>query len=309
MTPTPFISVIIPTRNHARLLADTVASVRDQQYPADRYEIIVVNDGSTDQTESVTQRFLDGKLPAVRYLSQPPTGLNTARNNGLRHARADYIVFTDDDVETEENWLAAYANAFQTHPTAGAWGGPVYPRIEGNDFLPHVCGECGSLEELEMFDRGKTDITVDWVIGANFAVPRTTIDQIGFFNEEIRLGYADETEWMIRVQRVGLTIQYVSQARIWHRRPAAEVRHMLIKRRFRKSMGGVWYAREAGGPPPSPLRALRRTVRYGYHALRRDCHVGRVKAVSELGVLCGLIKWIWLRTPTPASPSDVMHSG
>jgi hypothetical protein len=74
---------------------------------------------------------------------------------------------------------------------------------------------------------------------------------------------------------------------------------MLPKRRFLKSRGGVWYARETGGTLPQPSRTLRRALRYGWHYLRRDCFIGHVKAASEIGLLCGLLKWIWLRTPTP----------
>jgi len=291
----PRISVLIPSRNHASLLSETVSSVRAQQFPADAYEIVIVDDGSTDDTKERVAPFLDGKPPFVRYVRQEPLGLNAARNHGLREARADFIVLTDDDVEVPANWLATYEAAAQKFPDAGAFGGPVHPRLEGDTPLPKTCGGCGTLEEMETYDRGEADTEVPWVIGANFGFPRKTIETVGEFNESIPCWQGDETEWLIRLRRAGHHIIYVARAGLVHRRPAYVVRRMIVMRKYNKAKGGVWYARETGGKVPSPLKALREMLRWKLHQWRAHCFLGSVRAAVNRGAFVGWFQWIVLR--------------
>jgi glycosyltransferase involved in cell wall biosynthesis len=297
--PKPRISVLIPSRNHAALLVQTVASIRAQQFPPDAFEIVIVDDGCTDETQERVAPFLDGKLPLVRYVRQQPRGLNAARNHGLREARADFFVLTDDDVEVPPHWLATYEKAARQFPEAGAFGGPVHPRLEGNSPLPKTCGRCGTLEQLETFDRGATDTEVPWVIGANFAFPRTTLQTIGTFNETIPCWQGDETEWLLRLRRAGLGIVYVAAAGLVHRRPADVVAPMILRRKYYKAKGGVWYARETGGKLPSPFKALRQMLRWKLHQWRAQCFLGSVRATVNRGLLVGWLQWIVLRRRAP----------
>lgn len=298
MTSPLFISVIIPTRNRGPLLTDTLTSLRAVDYPADQFEIIVVDDGSSDGTADRVRPFLDDQPPRVRYLRQEPLGLNAARNHGICEARGDIIVFTDDDVELPPGWLRAYAAAVAAHPAAGAYGGPVIPRLEGDGY-PRTCGHCGTLEELEAYDRGPTDAEAPWVIGANMAMPRASFTQVGRFNENIPCWSGDETEWLIRLCRAGQKIQYVAAARLWHRRPTAVVRRMIVKRKYLKSKGGVWYMRETNRRLPRPGKALRELLRWGWHVVRCRCFIGSVRVAINCGLLVGWVQWILLQRPNP----------
>jgi GT2 family glycosyltransferase len=98
LPPTPRVSVVIPTHNRAAVLAMALRGLLEQTYPADRLEVIVSDDGSSDGTPAVLDEFAALFGGRLRVLRQPPTGAAAARNRGLRAADGDLILFLDDDV-------------------------------------------------------------------------------------------------------------------------------------------------------------------------------------------------------------------
>src|SRR5438034_6680027 len=127
----PLLCVAVPTRNRAALLRDCLASLVNQNFPADRYEIIVVDDGSTDGTAAVVRQFQAVKQsPTVRYVLPEGRGLNAARNAGLQAARGDPIAFVDDDIEAPPSWLRAVVDGVDRHPEAHCLGGAIRLRLE-----------------------------------------------------------------------------------------------------------------------------------------------------------------------------------
>src|SRR5262249_37781684 len=115
------------TYNRGELLADAVRSILAQQHsdtPA--FELIVVDNNSTDGTHEVIERFstLD---PRVRYVFEPQRGSSHGRNAGIRAARAPIVAFTDDDVRAQPDWLAAIIRAFDEHPHTDVIGRPGLP--------------------------------------------------------------------------------------------------------------------------------------------------------------------------------------
>jgi glycosyltransferase involved in cell wall biosynthesis len=109
MEKSSLISVIIPCYNHAHYLEDAIGSVLEQHYG--HYEIIVVDDGSADNTAEVAGRF-----PEVKYVRQPNAGLSAARNTGIRHSEGDFLVFLDADDWLMPNALEVGLKAFALHP-------------------------------------------------------------------------------------------------------------------------------------------------------------------------------------------------
>src|SRR6202042_315012 len=121
----PAVSVVIPTRNRAGYLAVTLSSLARQEL--DRpYEVLVVDDGSSDRTGEVVH------AAGVRYIHEELAhGLNAARNTGVRMSAAPLIAFLDDDVDVPAGWLRALADGADRHPDADAVGGPIQARPEG----------------------------------------------------------------------------------------------------------------------------------------------------------------------------------
>ena len=124
MSTLPLISVVIPSYNHGHFLGEAIASVLAQDYP--RIDVVVVNDGSSDDTAAVTARF-----PEVRYVEQPNRGLAAARNAGLALCRGELVVFLDADDRLLPCALDTGMRAIAAHPEAGFAAG--YSRFIARD--------------------------------------------------------------------------------------------------------------------------------------------------------------------------------
>jgi len=116
-----FVSIVIATRNRKALLGRTLDVLAGQQWPADQYEIIVADNGSTDGTPEAVERAMTGEI-CVRYLFVPTPGKSHAVNAALGIARGDLIAFTDDDVQPSPEWVAGM-------PRARPFAGLGLPRI------------------------------------------------------------------------------------------------------------------------------------------------------------------------------------
>ena len=121
-------TVAICTWNRAPLLSRALDRLTRVRQPPGGWEVVVVNNDCTDDTERVLEGFA-GRLP-LRRASEPRPGLSHARNTAVRHAGGDYVVWTDDDALVDVDWLTAYGRAVERHPEAAIFGGPVRPRFE-----------------------------------------------------------------------------------------------------------------------------------------------------------------------------------
>lgn len=119
-------TIIICTRNRAKSLERTLNSIVAARHPAGfHWRVLVVNNGSSDNTETVIDSFRN-RLPISMTFEAEP-GLSRARNHGLRLAEGKHIIWTDDDVLVDPEWLNAYADAFRRWPDAAFFGGKILP--------------------------------------------------------------------------------------------------------------------------------------------------------------------------------------
>lgn len=134
----PFMSVVICSYNGAAVVGRAIESLLAQDYPKDRYEIIVVNDGSSDATAQVIQRF------PVKYIEHPEnSGISAARNTGLAAARGDIYVGFDDDCVAPRDWLNALSTGYVMTNAAGVGGRVAEPEnISG--IVDHFMAATGS---------------------------------------------------------------------------------------------------------------------------------------------------------------------
>lgn len=123
------VSVVIPCYKQAHFLSEAIESVRAQSYPC--HEVIVVDDGSPDDTGQVTARY-----PAVRYVRQTNQGLSAARNTGYRHSQGSFLVFLDADDRLLPNHFSSSLDAFHRKPEAAFVCGNY--RFLGDDQAIHV---------------------------------------------------------------------------------------------------------------------------------------------------------------------------
>jgi glycosyltransferase involved in cell wall biosynthesis len=258
----PAASVVIPTRNRAEYLAVALVSLGRQQL--DRpYEVLVVDDGSSDGTAQVA------RAAGVRHLLQDPArGLNAARNTGVRMTAAPLIAFLDDDVEVPAGWLAALVDGADRHPDAEAFGGPIRARLEGR-----APGSCGREDPpITALDLGPEDTEADMVWGANLAIRRRAFERLGPFDEAVR-GHGDEEDWLRALQRAGGKIVYLAGAGLDHRRAA-----------YHRGRGAR-VSDQRRGTAPGVARELRVLVGCGWHIVRYACPQGAVMGAHAAGRL------------------------
>ncbi|HWP35349.1 MAG TPA: glycosyltransferase, partial [Thermodesulfobacteriota bacterium] len=179
-------SVVICTRDRAALLAETLASLRALADPGVPYEVVVVDNGSTDGTRAVVEAHAAASRVPVRYVYEPRGGLSAARNAGVAAARGEAIAFTDDDVVVDPGWLAAFARALATHPVdflggrvVPRWGAPRPPWLPAGRTRGEIWGA------LALLDYGDRERPLAKPLGANMAFRAAALRAAGGFREDL----------------------------------------------------------------------------------------------------------------------------
>src|SRR5208283_848817 len=114
------ITVVLCTYNRCEELARALESIAASKLPESaRWEVVVVDNNSTDETRAVVQKFLDRYPGRFRYLQEPQQGLSFARNTGVRNAFGEYVAFTDDDIQAEPAWLQNLVGSAERHDCSG----------------------------------------------------------------------------------------------------------------------------------------------------------------------------------------------
>ena len=121
------VSVIIPTYNREKLLPSTLDSLMCQDFPKDAYEIIVVDNNSTDSTEQVMCKYIDAcsQEANIRYVKELRQGDVYARNTGAAVADGEYLFFTDDDANFDSNWISCMVKVLEEYPQVAMIGSRI----------------------------------------------------------------------------------------------------------------------------------------------------------------------------------------
>jgi glycosyltransferase involved in cell wall biosynthesis len=268
----PVVSVVLPTRGRAAYLEVALDSIAAQDL-AEPWELIVVDDGSTDGTRELLERR------DVRSLRlEPARGLNPARNAGVAASAGELVAFTDDDVCAPAGWLRALVEGARRHPDAEAFGGPIRARFEGP--TPRGCGR--EDPPLTTLDLGPEDRPATVVWGANMAVRRAAIERVGEFDETIH-GGGDEQEWIERLRARGGTLVYLAEAGLDHRRAGDDARLRSLARGAYVRGRAMRAFDSRSGRAPGLGTELRVLVGCGWHTVRRACPQGIVMGAHSLG--------------------------
>jgi glucosyl-dolichyl phosphate glucuronosyltransferase len=235
---TGWISVVICTRNRADLLRKALASVVRQDFPRSLYEVVVVDNGSTDNTREVVSEFeVDDR---VVYIREERTGLCVARNTGWRSCRGSYIAYFDDDAIAQPGWLLAIGDAVERcGPNMGAAGGRVDPMWEGA--RPEWLSD-GIAGSLTIVDWGPHEMVIPdlaraWLVGANMVVPRALLESVGGFDPRLdRYGNDLLSSGDIFLQKKiaerGYSVVYVPKIAISHLVPLYRLEQAWFRSRF-----------------------------------------------------------------------------
>jgi len=187
------------------------------------FEIIIVDNNSNDQTRSVAESYAEKSHRRLQYVFEPRQGLNYARNKGIEKARGDIIVFTDDDVEVQPDWLENIWACFSRRGCDAVGGRvlPVYP--EGT---PQWVKDCQPFMQGSVLchDYGEGTMPYDRAamvpfVGANMSYRRQIFEDYGAFRTDIGAGHGmvgDETEFFRRIEKAGKKIYYCGKALLKH---------------------------------------------------------------------------------------------
>lgn len=218
-------SVIICTRNRAELLARALDAILHQDLPESvRWEILVVDNSSTDSTREVVERVAASAPVAVQYLFEPREGKSFALNAAVAASTGEILAFTDDDVEPPAGWLAALLTALDEHPECIGAGGAVMPTWD--EPLPSWLAPEGPHRPKPLvvqFWQGGDDGPAEYApVGPSCAYRRVAFERYGGYREDFEPvnggeGHAcEDTEFARRVVRHGEQLWYVANPVVGH---------------------------------------------------------------------------------------------
>lgn len=211
MSQPPLISCIVPVYNGERYLSEALDSILGQTYRP--LEIVVVDDGSTDETAAVVARYGE----RVRYLRQPNAGAPAARNRGLSATRAQFVAFLDADDRWHPKKLAWQMARFRARPELdlSVTGGQ-------NFWMPEVVEQ-----DERSRDPRHTEPWPGYLSTVTLLARRRAFDVVGPFNTALRLW--DDREWFIRAVEAGMVKELLEQVLVYRRLHHANISNSLTR--------------------------------------------------------------------------------
>ena len=189
------VAVIVPCYNIAHIIDKCIESILQQDYPQDKFSIIVVNDGSTDNTK---KNLEDYKTYPNFYLLnlEKNKGLSTARNTGIKNSQSEIICFLDGDMIIKPNWLQIIVAELMSEEIIGVIGDTTLPKGEEPNILDHYFynAQRGARKFGENSAIGPT-----WILFNNTAVKRFAIKKTGLFDEKFTSYGGEDTDMAIRL--------------------------------------------------------------------------------------------------------------
>ena len=257
----PHVSVVMPTFNRASDLDRVLTRLEQIVEPRGGFEVIVVDDGSTDESNAVLMRH-----PKVKAIRQVNSGPAAARNRGWHAANGEIVVFTDDDVLPGSEWLVELCRPFYSDPKLGGVGGSIQPMIPGHlaDFV----------QDERHVGHGM-DESVRYLVTANAAYRRRALERVGGFDEAFTEAAGEDVDLSQRVLAAGYGLEVVDSATVFHDHRTgfrAIIRHYRRAGRARArlaqehpAMGVKAYATERSSHDPLHVRRYRAS---GYGPLK-----------------------------------------
>ena len=204
--PWPRISVVVCSYNGSRTLRDCLEGLRAIEYPD--FEVIVVDDGSTDATSAIAQEY------CCRLVRTENRGLSSARNTGIEAATGEIVAFTDDDARPDPHWLHYLAEAFRHGPDAAVGGPNIVPA--GDAWVAQcVAASPGGPAHVLLSDR-----EAEHIPGCNMAFRKSALQTIRGFDVRFRTA-GDDVDLCWRLADRGMKLGFHAGAMVWHhRRPS-----------------------------------------------------------------------------------------
>lgn len=283
------ISFIICTYNREKYIYECLSRL-GRNTVKDGWEIVLVNNNSTDNTAAECERFVKDYMPKnYRYFVETQQGLSFARNRGIAEAHGDWFVFLDDDTMVEPDYIANLQKNLKEHSEAKAFGGSIDPFFEGE--APAWLSPW-TMIFVSAIDLGNAVVPFknkQYPIGANMGISRAAIERVGVFNTALgRVGNnlmgGEEKDIFNRIRQAGIEILYF---------PDIKVRHCIPPKRTTKE----FIAKLGSGVGQSEKL---RTQRIGTFAYMN-------RLLSECIKWCGtIVIWLYYAIQGHRSKGDIL---
>ncbi|HVF22220.1 MAG TPA: glycosyltransferase [Pyrinomonadaceae bacterium] len=234
----PDVSVIVATYNRCDVVRGAVESLMNQDSGGTSYEVIVVDNNSTDETRRTLEE-LCSKYDNLFYHFEAQQGVSYARNRGIAAARAPILAFTDDDIKPASDWVASVSEGFKRFPEADCIGGKVLPQTE-TEFPVWLTGKHWT--PLALLDMGDQPVVLDvlngpGLVAANLAVRAAVFKDVGLFQPELQrvksfIGSLEDHEFEMRLGAAKKRLMYL---------PELIVYAQVLDERLNKAYHRRWY--------------------------------------------------------------------
>ncbi len=292
MGDAPDFSIVLCTRDRAHLLGDALSSIAKMDFPPERFELVLVDNASSDDTRDVADRFASSSPFDVLYVVEERVGLSSARNRGIAEARGRWVFFTDDDQLVDPQALREHARVAEKYQSRVQQGGIELRFPDGQPawlrgFLAALLGKTPD------HDEGPYELSL---YGGNMVFRRELFREISGFRPELGKGtggYDEDSEITLRLRERGETIVFAPSAIVYHviRRDRTTPGY-FVKMCFDKgrSSGGI----DDAGLARVSWRSARRVARQVVRALPRawDQHervLVTARSAQEIGRVVGRV--------------------
>ena len=246
MTRKPKASIIIPTYNRSQSLERGLRSITALEFPREAFEVVIVDNNSTDDTPNVAAQFRDSGV-SLKYVKEERLSFTVARHTGADTASGKFLSYIDDDVVVSSGWLGAVIDAFEHHDKAGIVGGPILPIFEAEP--PEWIKKYYSMSGwLSLLDLGSELHQTKHAYGPNYSIRKDLLQLVGGFpadtigiESEGRRGVVEKTYvgsgdvgLCAKVEGAGYEVIYAPRALVHHVIPPVR----LTKKWWRSRLAG-----------------------------------------------------------------------
>lgn len=231
------VSIIIPTYNRAEMIGFTIESCINQSYPKDKFEIIIADNNSNDNTKSVVEEWIKKSDVKIVYIVEPRQGAHFARNTAAKLSESEILYFTDDDMIAEKDLLINIVKVFDLDYNIAVVGGKVLPKWEFDP--PEWLEKYFKNGSLSLIEKPEKLIIADYDLGiysCHQAMRRKILFECGGFNPDIEKDILignGETGLNIKILDAGYNFAYTNDSVTHHIIPRSRMTQKYLNKRFR----------------------------------------------------------------------------
>jgi len=296
MNKISLITIAICTYNRAEYLRDTLVDLQVQSADPGEFEILVINNNSTDHTEEVCSDFSKRSSGlSFRWVRETRQGLSFARNRAVREAASDAVLFIDDDVHLPEMFIETALNYLRRYPEAKCAGGRIFVSFDSDEtgWIPKELMPMFGLHDLG--DQDRIYPPTNFPRGGNMLIKKSVFEAYGEFHTGLgRMGPdllgSEEKEFFERIRKEGVVLHYWSDMALWHRIGSDRLKESYLKNQS-KGIGRSERIKTIGSPGRRAIKLAGELVKLAGSVVLAAGYLTRGKARAA-GFLLKFRIWV-----------------